>query len=106
MTLFTRTIPVFAALAALAPMLASPAHSQSVPEQIELGLHLYQDGEYGAAITELEFAINDIRNAMSQGLAFPFKQRALHMIHEHIRLKIFSKGRPSQEEKQIPAVSN
>jgi|SRR5690554_3269980 len=72
MTLFTRTIPVFAALAALAPMLASPAHSQSVPEQIELGLHLYQDGEYGAAITELEFAINDIRNAMSEGIAGTF----------------------------------
>lgn len=72
MTRSTRTSPILAALAASTLMLASPAHSQSVPEQIELGLELYLDGEYGAAITELEFAINDIRSAMSDGIAGTF----------------------------------
>lgn len=72
MTRSTRTLPVLAALAASTLMLAGPAHSQSVPEQIELGLELYLDGEYGAAITELEFAINDIRSAMSDGIATTF----------------------------------
>ena len=39
--------------------------SDEVTEQIELGLELYQEQEYGAAITELEFAISDIRELMS-----------------------------------------
>ena len=71
MTRSTRAIPVFAALAASA-LMTLPAHGQSVPEQIELGLELYLEGEYGAAITELEFAITDIRSAMSGGIASTF----------------------------------
>jgi len=47
--------------------------SDEVTEQIELGLELYQEQEYGAAITELEFAISDIRELMSGriGETFP-----------------------------------
>lgn len=72
MTRLIRKTPLYLALAASALLLAVPAHGQNVPEQIELGLELYLDGEYGAAITELEFAINDIRRAMSQGIAGTF----------------------------------
>jgi hypothetical protein len=43
----------------------SPAFGDSVEEQIKQGLELYQSGELGAAITELEFAISDISKAMS-----------------------------------------
>lgn len=47
--------------------------SDEVMEQIELGLELYQEQEYGAAITELEFAISDIRELMAGriGETFP-----------------------------------
>ena len=40
--------------------LAAQAQDEVI-EQIELGLEFYQEQEYGAAITELEYAINDIR---------------------------------------------
>jgi hypothetical protein len=52
--------------------LASAALADEVVEQIELGLELYQEGDYGAALTELEFAINDIRKLMSGRLGGTF----------------------------------
>ena len=63
-------------VAALGAALLWPmaVHAQDdIIEQIELGLELYQEEEYGAAITELEFAINDIRKLMSGriGATFP-----------------------------------
>lgn len=63
-------------VAALGAALLWPMAVQAqdeVIEQIELGLELYQEEEYGAAITELEFAINDIRKLMSGriGATFP-----------------------------------
>ncbi|MGM0983332.1 MAG: hypothetical protein ACQEXG_07870 [Pseudomonadota bacterium] len=48
------------------------AQADGVVEQIELGLELYQEQEYGAAITELEFAINDIRKLVSERIAETF----------------------------------
>ncbi len=48
------------------------AQTDEVVEQIELGLELYQEQEYGAAITELEFAISDIRKLMSGRIAETF----------------------------------
>ncbi|MCE8037783.1 hypothetical protein HOP58_08800 [Halomonas sp. MCCC 1A11062] len=68
--------PVGTALLGLAlalPVTAS-AQADEVVEQIELGLELYQEGEYGAALTELEFAINDIRKLMSGRLANTFPE--------------------------------
>jgi len=56
------TLPVTAALA------------DEVVEQVELGLELYQEQEYGAAITELEFAINDIRKLMTGRIAETFPE--------------------------------
>lgn len=61
---------------ALGGLLLLPVVAQAqdeVVEQIELGLELYEDQEYGAAITELEYAINDIRKLMSGriGETFP-----------------------------------
>ncbi|SEK66109.1 hypothetical protein [Halomonas daqiaonensis] len=50
------------------------AQTDEVVEQIELGLELYQEEEYGAAITELEFAINDIRQLMSGRIAETFPE--------------------------------
>ena len=50
---------VLAALPASAPLLIVPAQGQGAPEQIERGLELYLEGEYGAAITQLGFVIND-----------------------------------------------
>ncbi|WP_434983486.1 hypothetical protein [Vreelandella zhaodongensis] len=53
------------------------AHSvlaDEVVEQIELGLELYQEQEYGAAITELEFAIEDMRKLMSGRIAQTFPE--------------------------------
>ncbi|MDZ7853265.1 MAG: hypothetical protein U5L98_11635 [Halomonas sp.] len=50
------------------------AQTDEVVEQIELGLELYQEQEYGAAITELEFAINDIRKLVSERIAETFPE--------------------------------
>ncbi|MGM0691839.1 MAG: hypothetical protein ACQEUN_00300 [Pseudomonadota bacterium] len=50
------------------------AHADEFVEQIELGLELYQEKEYGAAITELEFAINDLRKLMSGRIAETFPE--------------------------------
>lgn len=51
---------------------AQSALADEVVEQIELGLELYQGQEYGAAITELEFAIEDMRKMMSGLIAQTF----------------------------------
>lgn len=48
------------------------AQADEIAEQIELGLELYQEQDYGAAITELEFAINDIRRLMAGRIAETF----------------------------------
>lgn len=48
------------------------ALADPVEEQIKQGLELYQAEELGAAITELEFAINDIRKVMSGKLSDTF----------------------------------
>lgn len=58
--------------ALLLPMTALA--QDEVVEQIELGLELYQDEDYGGAITELEFAINDIRKLMSGRIAATFPE--------------------------------
>jgi|SRR5690554_6642653 len=62
---------------ALGSLLLLPVVAQAqdeVVEQIELGLELYEDQEYGAAITELEYAINDIRKLMSGRIGETFPQ--------------------------------
>jgi hypothetical protein len=63
-----------APLAGLPFLLAvsSPILADAVEDQIKQGLELYQTGELGAAITELEFAITDIRKGMSGQLADTF----------------------------------
>ena len=60
-------------VAALGASSTALGQSDEVTEQIELGLELYQEQEYGAAITELEFAISDIRKLMAGriGETFP-----------------------------------
>ncbi|RCV87704.1 hypothetical protein DU505_16320 [Billgrantia montanilacus] len=58
--------------AALAMPFTASALADEVIEQIELGLELYQEEDYGAAITELEFAINDIRKLLSGRIAETF----------------------------------
>lgn len=60
-------------VAALGASSTALGQSDEVTEQIELGLELYQEQEYGAAITELEFAISDIRELMAGriGETFP-----------------------------------
>lgn len=63
----TRVCCIAALIASSSAMAADP-----ISEQIELGLELYQDGEYGEAITELEFAIADIRKLMSGRIAETF----------------------------------
>ena len=50
------------------------AWADEVIEQIELGLELYQEEEFGAAITELEFAIEDMRKMMSAQIAQTFPE--------------------------------
>lgn len=45
-----------------------------VTEQIELGLELYQQEDYGSAITELEFAIEDIRQRVASRIAATFPE--------------------------------
>lgn len=63
-----------AALLVLTGSLPALVLADEVTEQIELGLELYQEQEYGAAITELEFAINDIRKLMSGRIADTFPE--------------------------------
>jgi len=56
----------------LAAAASGPALADPVVEQINQGLELYQDQEYGPAITELEFAISDMRKLISQSIAATF----------------------------------
>lgn len=51
---------------------SGPVLADQVIEQINQGLDLYQSKEYGAAITELEFAISDLRKLISEGIAATF----------------------------------
>ncbi|MDT0500594.1 MULTISPECIES: hypothetical protein [unclassified Halomonas] len=67
-----RSMALFAAGALSLSGWATQAQADEVTEQIELGLELYQEEEYGAAITELEFAISDIRKLMSARIAETF----------------------------------
>ncbi|WP_299231802.1 hypothetical protein [uncultured Halomonas sp.] len=67
-----RSMTLFAAGALSLSGWATQALADEVTEQIELGLELYQGDEYGAAITELEFAISDIRKLMSSRIAETF----------------------------------
>ncbi|WP_404413301.1 hypothetical protein LG277_07275 [Vreelandella aquamarina] len=69
-------IPLRSAVAATALTLsmAQAALADEVIEQIELGLDLYQEEEFGAAITELEFAIEDMRKLMSGEIAQTFPE--------------------------------
>jgi len=46
--------------------------SDEVKEQIELGLQLYEEQDYGAAITELEFAITEMRKLISDRISETF----------------------------------
>ncbi|MCE9665406.1 hypothetical protein LY622_18440 [Halomonas sp. M5N1S17] len=58
--------------ATLAMPFTASALADEVVEQIELGLELYQEEDYGGAVTELEFAINDIRKLLSGRIAETF----------------------------------
>jgi len=60
------------ACSVLALAVSTPIFADQVEEQVQQGLELYRTGDFGAAITELEFAINDIRKAMSGQLADTF----------------------------------
>ncbi|MBS3669729.1 MULTISPECIES: hypothetical protein [Halomonadaceae] len=53
---------------------ASAAMADEVVEQIELGLERYQEEDYGSALTELEFAISDIRKLQSARIAETFPE--------------------------------
>ena len=54
------------ALAALAPSPLAPARAaDGVTEQIDQGRAYYEEGDYADAITELEFAINEIRGKLA-----------------------------------------
>ncbi|AVU11172.1 hypothetical protein BV504_16100 [Halomonas sp. 'Soap Lake  len=64
----------FALAGALMLPVAQSVLADDVVEQIELGLELYQEQEYGAAITELEFAIEDMRKMMSGLIAQTFPE--------------------------------
>ncbi|MFP4137415.1 MAG: hypothetical protein ACLFSR_03565 [Halomonas sp.] len=62
---------------ALAMLLLLPvaSHGQDgVVEQIEAGLDLYQQEDYGGAITELQFAIEDIRELVASRIAETFPE--------------------------------
>jgi hypothetical protein len=65
-------IPLVAAI--IGGAISNPALADPVVEQINQGLELYEEKEYGAAITELEFAINDLRKLISQGIAATFPE--------------------------------
>ncbi|WP_022727508.1 hypothetical protein [Fodinicurvata sediminis] len=72
----SRTAQFFSNLAVCAVagvVTLSPAKADEVTEQINLGLELYESEAFGAAIVELEFAIEDIRDAMNEqiGTTFP-----------------------------------
>ncbi len=66
------TLPGLITAGGLVLAASTAALGDPVEEQIQQGLELYRSGELGASITELEFAINDIRKAMSGRLADTF----------------------------------
>jgi len=52
-------------IAALLLIGGAPALADDVIDQIEVGRQNYVEGDYAAAITELEFALNSVRNKLS-----------------------------------------
>ena len=62
----------FVVLSSFALVSPNSVLADAVEEQIQQGLDLYQNQDYGAAITELEFAISDIRKRMSELIAETF----------------------------------
>lgn len=72
MTRLDQKLGAAALASALLFSAAAYAEDDEVVEQINMGLELYQEQEYGAAITELEFAIGDIRKQMSGLIAETF----------------------------------
>ncbi len=52
--------------------MVAAVHADEVLEQIEQGLELYREGEYGGAITELEFAISDLRKLVAGQISETF----------------------------------
>jgi hypothetical protein len=49
-----------------AVLLASPAVADQVTEQIDQALQYYREGDLAAAVSELEFAIQDIKSQVAQ----------------------------------------
>lgn len=70
---FYRGLGIVALGSALVWPVAGMAQDEVV-EQIELGLELYQEEDYGGAIAELEFAINDIRELVTARVAATFPE--------------------------------
>ncbi|MBK5937968.1 hypothetical protein CCR96_01450 [Halochromatium roseum] len=56
----------------LAGVTSGPVFADQIIEQINQSLELYQNKEYGAAITELEFAISDLKKLISEDIAATF----------------------------------
>ncbi|PCF95462.1 hypothetical protein [Vreelandella nigrificans] len=71
-TLLTHRLKAVALASVLMFPAAQSVLADDIVEQIELGLELYNEQEYGAAITELEFAIEDMRKLMSGQIAQTF----------------------------------
>lgn len=53
------------AVAALSLLFSGPASADDIMEQIDIGRRYYAEGDYSGAITELEFALNAVRNRLS-----------------------------------------
>lgn len=53
------------AIAGLLTIVGGSALADQVIDQIEVGKQNYVEGDYAAAITELEFAVNELRNKLS-----------------------------------------
>lgn len=70
-----RTKPLAIGLAATlaASLFTATAAADEILEQIDLGRELYQEDDYAGAITELEFAIKDLRKKVNEmvGETFP-----------------------------------
>jgi hypothetical protein len=74
MTRFVKVVRALMVAGVAGPLAVGSAFADAVSDQINQGLELYQSDDYGAAITELEFAINDIRKLMSERIADTFPE--------------------------------
>ena len=62
---------------ALVPLVALEARADDITDQLQLAIELYEEGDYAATVTELQYAIGEIQAKLGDALREPASRRPL-----------------------------